>query len=123
LLIKIYRKPGDPTVACVWRRQTFSAAVEHFTPDMSQSILEEQIPTLTGIFSPSGTLSPTTAAILDSAYAFSRMLHGSGAGSGASDAFYRAFVPELGSVLYPRQIELVKRCMRSERGDVDRGML
>jgi hypothetical protein len=24
--------PGDPTVASVWRRQTFSAAVETFTP-------------------------------------------------------------------------------------------
>jgi hypothetical protein len=36
------------------------------------------------------------------------------------DAFYRAFVPELGSTLYPRQIELVKRCLRSERGEMDR---
>jgi len=56
--------------------------------------------------------------ILEAAYAFSRMLHGSGAPS--SDAFYRAFVPELGSVLYPRQIELVKRCLKSERGETDR---
>lgn len=58
------------------------------------------------------------SSILESAYEFSRMLHGSGANAG--DAFYRAFVPELGSTLYPRQIELVKRCMRSERGDPDR---
>jgi len=56
--------------------------------------------------------------ILESAYAFSRMLHGSGASQ--SDAFYRAFVPEIGSALYPRQIELVKRCLKSERGEVDR---
>jgi len=46
------------------------------------------------------------------------MLHG--AGSTTNDAFYRAFVPELGSVLYPRQIELVKRCLKSERGELDR---
>ncbi|KDR78967.1 hypothetical protein GALMADRAFT_94170 [Galerina marginata CBS 339.88] len=107
----------DATVASVWRRQTFSAAVDSCTPDMSLSILYEQVPelmkVLNGKIPASGGVS-----ILESAYAFSRMLHGSGAGS--SDAFYRAFVPELGSVLYPRQIELVKRCLKSERGETDR---
>lgn len=107
----------DPTVACVWRRQTFSAAVETCTPDMSLSILHEQVPELMrvlhGKIPSSGGVS-----ILESAYAFSRMLHGSGSPSG--DAFYRAFVPELGSVLFPRQIELVKRCLKSERGETDR---
>lgn len=52
------------------------------------------------------------------------MLHASksssGGQSGGADAFYRSFVPELGSVLYPRQIELVKRCRRHENGEVDR---
>ena len=108
---------GDPTVACVWRRQTFSAAVDSCTPDMSLSILYEQVPALmkmlNGKIPASGGVS-----ILESAYAFSRMLHSSG--SNSSDAFYRAFVPELGSTLYPRQIELVKRCLRSERGELDR---
>ncbi|KAF8183908.1 hypothetical protein BJ912DRAFT_853396 [Pholiota molesta] len=107
----------DPTVASVWRRQTFSAAVETCTPDMSLSILHEQVPelmrVLLGKIPASGGVS-----ILESAYAFSRMLHGSG--SPTNDAFYRAFVPELGSVLYPRQIELVKRCLKSERGETDR---
>ncbi|KAH9481318.1 hypothetical protein JR316_0005840 [Psilocybe cubensis] len=107
----------DPTVASVWRRQTFSAAVDTCTPDMSLSILYEQIPelmkALNGKIPASGGVS-----ILESAYAFSRMLHASG--SPSNDAFYRAFVPELGSVLYPRQIELVKRCLRSERGESDR---
>lgn len=56
--------------------------------------------------------------IIDAAYDFSRMVHGSSATSG--DSFYRAFVPELGSVLSPRQHELVKRCMRSENGNIDR---
>ena len=108
---------GDPTVACVWRRQTFSAAVDSCTPDMSLSILYEQVPelmrTLNGKIPASGGVS-----ILESAYAFSRMLHSSGTSS--SDAFYRAFVPELGSALFPNQIELVKRCLRSERGEQDR---
>ncbi|KAF8071812.1 hypothetical protein FPV67DRAFT_898944 [Lyophyllum atratum] len=107
----------DPTVASVWRRQTFSAAVETCTPEMSLSILYEQIPELmkhlNGMLPTSGGVS-----ILENAYMFSRMLHGSGSTSG--DAFYRAFVPELGSTLYPRQIELVKRCLRSERGELDR---
>ncbi|KAK0236063.1 hypothetical protein EDD85DRAFT_839187 [Armillaria nabsnona] len=107
----------DPTVACVWRRQTFSAAVESCTPDMSIGIMKEQVPklmkVLEGVVPAAGGIS-----ILESAYDFSRMLHGSNTTSG--DAFYRAFVPELGSTLYPRQIELVKRCLKSERGDMDR---
>ena len=107
-------------MACVWRRQTFSAAVEHFTPEMSRSILDEHLPTVIGVLAPSGGLPASTASILESAYAFSRMLHSSS--SSSTDAFYRAFVPELGSTLYPRQIELVKRCMTSEQGEVDRGM-
>ncbi|PFH53149.1 hypothetical protein AMATHDRAFT_138457 [Amanita thiersii Skay4041] len=107
----------DPTVAGVWRRQTFSAAVESVTPDMSLGILQEQIPELTELTH--GRM-PTAGgtSLLDLAYEFSRMLHSSTASTG--DIFYRAFVPEVGSTLYPRQIELVKRCMKSERGEVDR---
>jgi len=107
----------DPTVATVWRRQTFSSAVETCTPEMSLGILYEQIPelmkNLNGMLPASGGSS-----ILEQAYSFSRMLHGSASSFG--DAFYRAFVPEIGSTLYPRQIELVKRCLRSERGEFDR---
>ncbi|KAJ7126675.1 hypothetical protein C8R44DRAFT_779225 [Mycena epipterygia] len=102
----------DPTVASVWRRQTFSAAVETCTPDMAQSILTEQIPHLTRLLE-----SVLPSSVLESAYHFSRMLHGT---AGSGDAFYRAFVPELGSTLYPRQIELVKRCLKNERGEIDR---
>lgn len=58
------------------------------------------------------------SSIVEHAYEFSRMLHSSSTNQG--DAFYRAFVPELGSQLYPGQIELVKRCLKSERGDIDR---
>ncbi|KAF7336878.1 Pentafunctional AROM polypeptide [Mycena venus] len=101
-----------PTVAAVWRRQTFSAAVETCTPEMAHSILTEQIPHLTHLLD-----TDVPSAVLDSAYHFSRMLHGT---AGSGDAFYRAFVPELGSTLYPRQIELVKRCLKNEKGEVDR---
>ncbi|KAG9008868.1 hypothetical protein FRB94_012837 [Tulasnella sp. JGI-2019a] len=112
----------DPTVASVWRRQTFSAAVEEVSPQLSQVILDEHIPSLVRLLSPDGqTASPAMVSILENAYAFSRMLHGSRSSSGGiTDAFYRAYVPELGNVLYPRQIELVKRCLQSECGEVDR---
>ncbi|KAJ7145151.1 hypothetical protein C8R43DRAFT_1088788 [Mycena crocata] len=102
----------DPTVASVWRRQTFSAAVEKCTPDMAHSILTEQIPNLTHLLD---RVLPSS--VLESAYHFSRMLHGT---SGSGDAFYRAFVPELGSTLNPQQIELVKRCLKNERHELDR---
>lgn len=113
----------DPTVACVWRRQTFSAAVESCSPEMSVQILQESMPTLAQLFMAEGgqRLVEPCNAILDAAYNFSRMLHGSNAASGGvTDTFYRAFVPELGSVLYPRQIELIKRCLKSENNIADR---
>lgn len=114
---------GDGTVACVWRRQTFSAAVETFAPEMIENILMEHIPVVTKVMiAPTGVVTESAGAkLLEEANAFSRMLHGSNSNSGGTvDAFYRAFVPELGSTLYPRQIELVKRCLLSERGETDR---
>ena len=84
---------------------------------MTASVLVEHMPSLLGCMN--GSI-PTAngKSIIDAAYDFSRMVHGSSATSG--DSFYRAFVPELGSVLSPRQNELVKRCMRSENGNIDR---
>lgn len=96
---------------------------------MSQLILTENMPSLTTLLDLSplfdelakSTPSNPAMQVLEDAYEFSRMLHGSPSSSGGTvDAFYRAFVPELSSTLYPRQIELVKRCMTSERGEVDR---
>ena len=115
-------------MASVWRRQTFSAAVETFTPEMSQLILDENMPNLTKVLKlypasdPAAHQSPNSVTrVLEAAYEFSRMLHGSASSAGGTvDAFYRAFVPELASTLYPRQIELVKRCLTSERGESDR---
>lgn len=108
---------GDPTIAAVWRRQTFSAAVESCSPAMSRFFLSEHMPALTDILCPAGQDDAPAFAILDAGYEFSRMLHGA---PSAADAFYRAFVPEVGSALYPAQVELVKRCLRSERQEEDR---
>ncbi|CAE6427347.1 unnamed protein product [Rhizoctonia solani] len=112
----------DATVASVWRRQTYSAAVENCTPEMMSHVLMEHAPGLVESIAPGGkTLPDSLMAILNGAYTFSKMLHGSKASSGGgADAFYKAFVPEIGSILYPRQIELVKRCVMNERGQVDR---
>lgn len=111
----------DPTVACVWRRQTFSAALESFSSEMSLHILSEQIPTLADVLRIGQlAMSNSCLPVIDSAYAFAKMLHGSKSSSGGTtDTFYRAFVPEVGSALYARQIELVKRCIKSESGELD----
>ncbi|KAH0828733.1 hypothetical protein J3R83DRAFT_3152 [Lanmaoa asiatica] len=108
----------NPVVAGVWRRQTFSAAVDSCSPELTASILEDQLPTLLKRL---GDHTRGITPILASAHTFSRMLHGSPSSSGSgADAFYRSFVPEIGGQLFPRQIELVRRCLKSERGDVDR---
>lgn len=90
----------DATVASVWRRQTYSAAVENCTPDMMRHVMMDNAPSLLELVAPQGkTLPDSLIAILDGAYNFSRMLHGSRASSGGgADAFYKAFVPEIGSV-------------------------
>jgi len=111
----------DPTVAAVWRRQTFSAAVENVAPETTRSIFEENVPSLAALLPDSVDDPLGTRGVLDDAYKFSRMLHGAPATAGpGADAFYRSFVPELASTLYPRQVELAKRCRRSERGELDR---
>ncbi|KAF9267950.1 hypothetical protein L218DRAFT_854378 [Marasmius fiardii PR-910] len=107
----------DTTVACVWRRQTFSAAVETFSNEMTLTTLHEHLPELMKYLGGAIPISQKTP-ILESAYLFSRMLHGQN--MGMEDAFYRSFTPELGGVLDPRQIELVRRCLKSERGQPDR---
>ncbi|KZS92444.1 hypothetical protein SISNIDRAFT_394151, partial [Sistotremastrum niveocremeum HHB9708] len=113
----------DPTVAFVWRRQTFVAAIETCSPEMTIQLLQETMPTLLDFFTEGGQTGPPAplVAIINAAYTFSRMLHGSRSSSaGSNDAFYRAFVPELGSILDATQVELSKRCIRSERGEIDR---
>jgi len=112
---------GDPTVAAVWRRQTFTAAVENVASETSRKIFEEHVPTLAALLRDSPDDPLGTRTVLEDAYKFSRMLHGAPSSSGpASEAFYRSFVPELGSTLNPVQVELAKRCRRSERHELDR---
>lgn len=118
----VYRKKltpenraGDPTVAAVWRRQTFSAAVEKVAPSTTLALLEEHMPTLSRLLGAQHT--DGALAVLEHAYAFSRMLHGApSTAPGSRDAFYRSFVLELQGTLYPRHVELVKRCINTERG-------
>lgn len=90
---------------------------------MSRYFLSEHMPSLTDILCPNNGDKYENLAmfpVLEAAYEFSRMLHGAPSSSGGSiDAFYRAFVPELGNVLHPKQVELVRRCMKSERGEAD----
>ncbi|TFK49925.1 hypothetical protein OE88DRAFT_1631939 [Heliocybe sulcata] len=112
----------DPTVASVWRRQTFSAAVEACSPQLLTNIFSEQMPGLAELLcSNNATSAAAFLPVLEAGYQFSRMLHGSNSSAGGTiDAFYRSFIPEIGSGLYPRQIELIKRCLKSEGGEADR---
>ena len=70
---------------------------------MSRFFLSEHMPALMELLCPEDKEeAPATLgayAILDAGYDFSRMLHASPASGGNADAFYRAFVPELGSAL------------------------
>lgn len=108
-------------MACVWRRQTFSAAVDSCSPEMSAILLQDSLPELLALISDgNNVVPPALVSILDAAFSFSRMLHSSKTGiGGKADAFYKAFVPDLGTPLDPRQVELVKRCLRAERGEMD----
>lgn len=109
LLIPSSHSVGEPLVASVWRRQTFSAAVETLGPAMALSIFGEHMPSLFGLINPTPTLSPALSDVLEASYTFSRMLHASksptgGAGGEGSSGFYRAFCPVIGSQLDPTQL-------------------
>ncbi|KAI9434438.1 hypothetical protein H4582DRAFT_1818637, partial [Lactarius indigo] len=111
----------DPTAAAVWRRHTFSAAVEVLTPEMMRMIFEDNMPSLAALLPDSAEDPLGTRSVLQDAFQFSRMLHGAPTRAGAdADALYRSFVLELASTLYPRQVEAVKRCHRSEHGEGER---
>ena len=107
---------GDPTVAAVWRRQTFTAAVENAAPEMTRSIFQEHLPTLAALLNDQPDDPLGTRTVLEDAYRFSRMLHAA-AGPARRVLLLVHKLPELGSTLYPREVELAKRCRRSERGE------
>ncbi|EJD48869.1 hypothetical protein AURDEDRAFT_135818 [Auricularia subglabra TFB-10046 SS5] len=105
---------NDPIVASVWRRQTFGAAIDDVPHSIAQTVLTEAAPALTPLLLPPDAPCPAEwQSIIAAAHVFGRMLH-------TGEAFYRAFVPELGGHMDPHEIELVKRCLRSERGEPDR---
>jgi hypothetical protein len=89
---------------------------------MGSTIMNDHMPALASLLSGDDkAVAPPIISILDAAYAFSRMLHGSQSSSGGTtDAFYRAFVPEIGTSLYAGQVELVKRCIKADRGEEER---
>ncbi|KAL8291504.1 hypothetical protein RQP46_002482 [Phenoliferia psychrophenolica] len=118
----------EPLVASVWRRQTFSAAVDSLDPKMSFALFAEHMPRLFSLVNPDPrTLSTPLASVLEASYTFSRMLHASksptGGGGMESSGFYRAYVPEVGMpllILLDAPAELIKRCYRTERGELER---
>ncbi|GAA6018347.1 hypothetical protein JCM10207_000813 [Rhodosporidiobolus poonsookiae] len=125
----------EPLVASVWRRQTFSAAVDALDPDMSLSLFHEHMPHVFALINPSpapspvspasappASIAPELEAVLDASYVYSRMLHKSYSPGGALEGsgFYRSFVCQVGSPLDPTQLELIKKCYRTERGEPER---
>ncbi|KAH9929867.1 uncharacterized protein BXZ73DRAFT_77987 [Epithele typhae] len=120
---------------CRLAPQTFTAAVESYSTDMSCFFLSEHMPNLPDILGldlgdlkAQGMEKPAPSAVaagvfavLEAAYEFSRMLHDAPSSSGGTvDAFYHAFVPYVTSTVNPRQIKLVKRCHRTEHGEPNR---
>ena len=91
---------------------------------MSRFFLGEGMPALVELLGPDEkphSVLRSAFPIFEAAYEFSRMLHGAPSSSGGTaDAFYRAFVPDLGLILHPGRIELVKRCTKSEHSEQDR---
>ncbi|KWU41669.1 hypothetical protein RHOSPDRAFT_22579, partial [Rhodotorula sp. JG-1b] len=114
----------EPLVASVWRRQTFSAAVDSLDPEMSLSLFREHMPHVFSLINPGApnSIAPELETVLDASYLYSRMLHKSYSPGGALEGsgFYRSFVCQVGSPLDPTQLELIKKCYRTERGEPER---
>ena len=105
-------------MAAVWRRQMFTTpGVEYVAPETLRSIFEEELPSLAAILQDYDPLG--TRKVLEDAHRLSRMLHGAPDVAGRG-VFYHSFVPEIGNTLYPRQVEISKRCRLAQRGEVDR---
>jgi len=86
-----------------------------------RKIFEEIKPSLAALLPDSAEDQLGTHRVLQDAFKFSWMLNSVQAGAGpGADALYRSFVPELASTLNPHRIELVKRCGRYDRGEVER---
>ncbi|KAJ7064745.1 hypothetical protein C8F01DRAFT_983308, partial [Mycena amicta] len=106
----IFARTPDSLCSSRTQRLPVSAAVDSCSREISHSIFSEHIPRLTEL------LGLPAQSTIESAFHFSRMLHATAGG----DAFYRAFVPEIGSTMHASQIELVKRCLKNESAELDR---
>ena len=99
---------GDPTMAAVWRRQTFAAAVENVASETTRSIIEEYLPTLAALLKDQLDDPLGTRTVLEDAYRFSR-IHACGAPTAGRTSFREThftarLISELGSAwLYPRR--------------------
>ncbi|KAI9432892.1 hypothetical protein BJY52DRAFT_1231706 [Lactarius psammicola] len=111
----------DATAAAVWRRHTFSVAVEHLLPEVIQKIFEDVMPSLAALLPDSADDPLGTHRVLQDAFEFSCMLNGVLASEGPGmDGSYRLFVPEFTSILDPHQIKVVRRCCRYDHGEIER---
>ncbi|KDE02859.1 hypothetical protein, variant 1 [Microbotryum lychnidis-dioicae p1A1 Lamole] len=116
----------EPLVASVWRRQTFSASLTHLSERTCFSLLSRHIPAISYLLNPSPThLSPSLLTMLEAFHLYARTLHSSatamgGGGGVEGSGFYRAYVPQIGTLLDPGRLELIKRCYRTERGEPER---
>ncbi|SCV73265.1 BQ2448_7190 [Microbotryum intermedium] len=116
----------EPLVASVWRRQTFSASLTHLSERTCFSLLSRHIPAISYLLNPSPThLSSSLSTMLEAFHLYARTLHSSatamgGGGGVEGSGFYRAYVPQIGTLLDPGRLELIKRCYRTERGEPER---
>ena len=103
-------------MAAVWRRLMFTTAMENVAPETLRLVFEQELPSLAAILQDYDPLG--TRKVLEDAYKLSRMLHGAPDPAGRG-VFYRSFVPEIGSTLNPRLVELSMPCRLADRGGVD----
>lgn len=107
---------GNVATAAIWRRHTFSIAVEFLSPEMMRAIFEQNMPVLAALLPDCAEDAFGARDVLEDAFKFSCILRGANADA---DALYRSFVPKLASTLNPGRVEIVNPCRRSQRGEVD----
>ena len=103
--------------AAVWRRHTFSVAVQSVRSELLEQIFDRKMPFLAGLLPGNTADLLGTRDVLEDAFKFSCMLRGTNT---EADALYRSYVPKLGSTLHMGLVELVKPCRCIQRGEVDR---
>jgi hypothetical protein len=106
----------DATAAAVWRRHTFSAAVD-LTPEMMRVIFEEIMPSLAALLPDSMEDPFRTRCLFETAFKLLCQLNKAGVGLDP-DMRYRSFVSQLENVVN-LNTELVKSCRPGERQRFD----